>query len=445
MRSLLLPLLCACAVVVIIVACFMMLGDSAQRSYVAPEKLADTVTAKPPMSATPLAADDLTPPADDLSASRSVHARQSLAPPDRILRMRMLLPGAGAPLGLQVVLLDESTGAERSRFAVNRYSMARPDRLAAARGDWTMEGAASVLRVELDQLEDAPGRIVVFVTNAETHCAEIPGVRPTRPHEAQDPRLDPIDLRESLHVVDAIVTDDAGYRIGGAVVRVHSGTAAGFITATDRWGEISLATGDARLSLVIEAAGFRAQRFDGVGPNATLVLLRGIAVKLVATGLPELAESQRVGVWFAPVLDPASATETLRSDWARRSSHPFVRDEGLPSPDFAELDERGRAELVVSGPGEREIRVGIVGGGVELGPADARGARRQRVFAESARAAPVRITIDAKDDGRVVNLQLSPADFEPPQPAWPMNRTVPSGAGSEGRRIPSDGKPPKQD
>jgi hypothetical protein len=157
--------------------------------------------------------------------------------------------------------------------------------------------------------------------------------------EGTDPRLDPLDLRAFLPTVALTILDREGRSVPDPVILLQDSRSGELVSAhPGRDGERWLVQGaPLPLRIRVEAAGFRAQELDGVDSDRTVVLQRGIPVRLELVGsLPELPEGWELRGQLMRQSFGAPAPGADRPTWLREQS-------------FALTD--GNAELWLAEPG----------------------------------------------------------------------------------------------
>ncbi len=230
---------------------------------------------------------------------------------------------------LRIIVVDRSGSVEARVLLDDDLPAWRVDLVLHGEGDRMIGYHSGVARWE----HLAPGTYALTVS-ADT--AE-PLVRiddiVVRDRPADDPRLDPIDLRGVLRRVEITVVDERGEPIPDASGRVR-GPAEG---AWSPWpqGRASFVTGRAPFDLEVGAPGYRWTLAHDVEDGDAIALRRGIPVRLVLEGAPLPQAPWRLDATLS---------------WTGSG---FGGRFGPEEP----VDARGEALLHVTEPGRHEVAV----------------------------------------------------------------------------------------
>ncbi len=190
---------------------------------------------------------------------------------------------------------------------------------------------------------------------------------------ARDPRLQPLDLREHMHLLRVRARDPTGREISAIdfeiypVVRGHPEVSdLDWVFSWER--ERKVVVSQLPVDLYVAAQGCRTQLVRGVAEDVELALERGFAVKLVLEGLPkELPNSADVLVRLFPRDPPqewSSGIEVVMDEeigenlfHAPHSGRYFISFQPLKIRRFGPFQKEWRGEIVLT-PKTSEIEMG---------------------------------------------------------------------------------------
>jgi len=122
---------------------------------------------------------------------------------------------------------------------------------------------------------------------------DVPGLVVVAGEETRDPRLEPLDFASTLPAVTLTVVDDRGQPVPKVRVSLVRPGSEKFVECSPgRKGDsLVVSAGPLPLHVRLEAKGYRPQELTGVDSDRTVVLERGIPVRIVFSGtLPVLPE-----------------------------------------------------------------------------------------------------------------------------------------------------------
>jgi hypothetical protein len=123
-------------------------------------------------------------------------------------------------------------------------------------------------------------------------------------HRSQrDPRLDPLDLRNTLKLIVLEPVDERGRRVAGvrAFSRESREPEGKWVPSVESDGMVQLLSSGSPLDVAMAAPGFRHTEIERVAASQRVVLQRAARLRVTLTsGLPELTPPLRLGVKLTP-------------------------------------------------------------------------------------------------------------------------------------------------
>ncbi len=178
--------------------------------------------------------------------------------------VKVIMKGGGRLEGS--LLLDSRVPPERVRIRVlpsrGRYASCFPDRKG---------------RFSLSPIPPGPARVRIEIPGQEEPVEVLEGVQILVSGTTRDPRLQGLDLRDKIHVLELVVVDPGGKPISGA--RAWFGKK-GNKEIPSRGGKIQILAAGRPLDVLVSAPGFRPKLLERLSSGRKVVLRPGIPVVL---------------------------------------------------------------------------------------------------------------------------------------------------------------------